>query len=52
MSDNRKISLDLKEYLPGMEKRLPDDSKMRPGNHEDVTRTNFKSLEGNCSSLK
>lgn len=52
MSDNPKITLDLKEYLQGMEKRLLEDSKMRHGNHQEVTKTNFKSLEGKFSSLK
>lgn len=37
MSDNPKISFELKEFLVGMEKRILDDSKERHEKHEDVT---------------
>ena len=45
MSDNPKISFDLKEYSHGMEARILEDSKQRRENREKVTNTNFKSLE-------
>ena len=44
MSDNPKISLDLKEYLVDMKREILEDSKARHENHETVTNTNFKAL--------
>lgn len=44
MSDNPRITLDLKEYLQGMEARLLEDSKHRQENCERVTKANFDKL--------
>ena len=44
MSDNPRITLDLKEYLQGMEAKLLEDSKQRHENHDRVTKANFDNL--------
>lgn len=45
MSDNPKISFELKEFLVGMKNDILEDSKKRHENHETVTNTNFSNLK-------
>ncbi len=59
MSENPKITFDLKEYLQGMEERqrkdterILEDSKQRHENHEAVTKANFEALGAKYESVE